>query len=259
MGPKMGAELADDALKMALARRNPPAGCIHHSDPRGAIRQPAAGQDHEGERHRAVDGVHIVAVGQRGDRVAHGRHQVRMRARGDLRRQGAGRDRAVRIHRAILQQATHPLGAGMAQPRGIRGSAWKGRPPTGDIGPVNENGLDSDSDSSVRRPPRTSAPRPAASASVPRRRKPRQLSSLPAILVILQNCHVLQKYWVASMRLVLRSQSVISRAPSRRNNESANYQIHCFEQPVKAALRSLTNTTEVIKSLSLQEGGKQCC
>lgn len=30
MGPKMGAELADDALKMALARRNPPAGCIHH-------------------------------------------------------------------------------------------------------------------------------------------------------------------------------------------------------------------------------------
>ena len=32
MGPKMGAELADDALKMALARRNPPAGCIHHSD-----------------------------------------------------------------------------------------------------------------------------------------------------------------------------------------------------------------------------------
>ena len=32
MGPRMGAELADDALKMALARRNPPAGCIHHSD-----------------------------------------------------------------------------------------------------------------------------------------------------------------------------------------------------------------------------------
>lgn len=32
MGPTMGAELADDALKMALARRNPPAGCIHHSD-----------------------------------------------------------------------------------------------------------------------------------------------------------------------------------------------------------------------------------
>ena len=32
MGPRMAAELADDALKMAIARRNPPEGCIHHSD-----------------------------------------------------------------------------------------------------------------------------------------------------------------------------------------------------------------------------------
>lgn len=28
----MTAELADDALKMAIARRRPPAGCVHHSD-----------------------------------------------------------------------------------------------------------------------------------------------------------------------------------------------------------------------------------
>lgn len=32
MGPNITAELADDALKMALARRNPPEGCVHHSD-----------------------------------------------------------------------------------------------------------------------------------------------------------------------------------------------------------------------------------
>lgn len=32
MGPRMGAEIADDALRMALARRNPPEGCVHHSD-----------------------------------------------------------------------------------------------------------------------------------------------------------------------------------------------------------------------------------
>ena len=32
MGPNITAELADDALKMALARRNPPGGCVHHSD-----------------------------------------------------------------------------------------------------------------------------------------------------------------------------------------------------------------------------------
>ena len=30
--PKYPAELADDALRMAIARRRPPEGCIHHSD-----------------------------------------------------------------------------------------------------------------------------------------------------------------------------------------------------------------------------------
>ncbi len=32
MGPDITAELADDALKMAIARRRPPEGCCHHSD-----------------------------------------------------------------------------------------------------------------------------------------------------------------------------------------------------------------------------------
>ena len=32
MGPNITAELADDALKMTLARRNPPDGCVRHSD-----------------------------------------------------------------------------------------------------------------------------------------------------------------------------------------------------------------------------------
>jgi putative transposase len=32
MGPRITAELADDALKMAIARRRPEPGCIHHSD-----------------------------------------------------------------------------------------------------------------------------------------------------------------------------------------------------------------------------------
>ena len=31
MSGRMTAELADDALKMAIARRRPPAGCVHHS------------------------------------------------------------------------------------------------------------------------------------------------------------------------------------------------------------------------------------
>ncbi len=37
MGPNITAELADDALKMVLARRNPPDGCVNRSD-RGSRR-----------------------------------------------------------------------------------------------------------------------------------------------------------------------------------------------------------------------------
>lgn len=33
----MTAELADDALKMAIARRRPREGCIHHSDSKNDI------------------------------------------------------------------------------------------------------------------------------------------------------------------------------------------------------------------------------
>ena len=32
IGPNITAELADEALKMALVRRNDPKGCVHHSD-----------------------------------------------------------------------------------------------------------------------------------------------------------------------------------------------------------------------------------
>lgn len=32
MCPSIAAELADEALKMALARRNPPEGCVHRGD-----------------------------------------------------------------------------------------------------------------------------------------------------------------------------------------------------------------------------------
>lgn len=32
MGPNITAELADEALKIAMARRNPPEGCVHRSD-----------------------------------------------------------------------------------------------------------------------------------------------------------------------------------------------------------------------------------
>lgn len=37
MSASMAAELADDALKMAIARRRPGKGCVHHSDSKNAV------------------------------------------------------------------------------------------------------------------------------------------------------------------------------------------------------------------------------
>nr|WP_239458764.1 IS3 family transposase [Enorma massiliensis] len=48
--------------------------------PRRPARLAAAGRDHAGCRHRALDGLHLVPLGQRGHGVAHGPHRGRVRA-----------------------------------------------------------------------------------------------------------------------------------------------------------------------------------
>ncbi|MEE0518114.1 IS3 family transposase [Slackia sp.] len=45
MGPNITAELADEALRMALARRNPPEGCVHHSDSKNVASRFCGGGD----------------------------------------------------------------------------------------------------------------------------------------------------------------------------------------------------------------------
>ena len=57
----------------------PPGGLHTPLGPRLPIRQPAFGQDDEGERHQALHGAHIVPMGQRGYRVPHGPECVHAR------------------------------------------------------------------------------------------------------------------------------------------------------------------------------------
>lgn len=114
--------------------------------PRLPVRVAAHGEDHARRGHQAVDGRDIVAVGQRGHRVADGVHKVRVRARPHLRQPRAGRAGDIRLHRGILQPREDPLGARLAESRRVRESQLEG-PHAGGIGPVNENGADSDSDS----------------------------------------------------------------------------------------------------------------
>lgn len=113
--------------------------------PRRAARWPAPRQGHARQRHQAVHGACILAVGQRRDRVAGGRHQVRVRARGDAREPRAGSARALRAHRASPRQDRDSLGPRLGQPRRIReDSRWE-KPSEGGMGPVNANGADSES------------------------------------------------------------------------------------------------------------------
>lgn len=59
------------------------------------IRVAASVQNHAGERHPAVDGVDLVAVGRRGHRVAHEHREVGMRARAHLLHARGGRAGSV--------------------------------------------------------------------------------------------------------------------------------------------------------------------
>lgn len=84
MASSMTAKLVDDALHMAIARRNPPEGCLHHSDPWIPISLFARWKDDEKCRYRSFDGSYIESLGQCGVRVTHGNDQGRVRSSQNL-------------------------------------------------------------------------------------------------------------------------------------------------------------------------------
>ena len=95
-----------------------------------AIRVAASVQDHTGERHPAVDGVDLVAAGQRGHGVAHGHREVGMRARAHLRHARGGRDPFERIEVACNGARIHSA-LGYLSPAEFEGTNWpaeEGRP-----------------------------------------------------------------------------------------------------------------------------------
>ena len=111
------------------------------------IRVAAAFQDHARARHPPVDGVDIIAVGQRRHGVAHGHREVGVRACADLRLRHArgGGAGPVRVHRGDLQQGEDTFGSGLPQPRRVRrGQLAQGKQPLeGGVKAVNGIGVDS--------------------------------------------------------------------------------------------------------------------
>ncbi len=142
MVPGMTAELADDALKMAIAQ-GPGEGLPPSFEPREPVRVAAHRRGHGRKRHRAVHGVGFEPVGQRRDGIPDGGHQGGMRPCARLLRQGRGRARDIRAHRALLRQDQDSLRAWLAQPRGVREKADGREPLEGGLVPVNEIGTDS--------------------------------------------------------------------------------------------------------------------
>lgn len=72
-------------------------------------------------------------------------HKVRVRVCPHLRQPRAGRAGDIRLHRGILKPRENPLGARLAESQRVRESQLEW-PHAGGIGPVNENGTDSDPD-----------------------------------------------------------------------------------------------------------------
>ena len=69
MAEHMRAELVVDALQMGLARRQPDAGLIHHSDQGSQYVSLAFGQAGARRRHRGLDGLQGRLLRQRRRRV----------------------------------------------------------------------------------------------------------------------------------------------------------------------------------------------
>ena len=120
MSDRMGAALADDALRMAIARRRPPAGCTRHSGHGSRYVSLRLGRTMRDNGIRPSMGGDLLALGQRGHGVADGPRQGGVRARAHLREPRAGGAGDIRVHRVPLQPGADALRARPPQPRGVR-------------------------------------------------------------------------------------------------------------------------------------------
>jgi putative transposase len=114
MATHMRATLVLDALKMALARRRPPPGLIHHSDQGSQYVSLAFGRAARRRGDRGLDGLPRRRVRQRGRRDVLRDAQKGARQPPHLARPARAAVRGVRVHRGVLQPpapALHPRDA----------------------------------------------------------------------------------------------------------------------------------------------------
>lgn len=120
MAEHMRAELVVDALKMAINRRRPEPGLVHHSDQGSQYVSLAFGQ-------QARDAGIAVSMGSKGDCFDKRRRRELLlhakegaRAPPNLENTTRARCRRVRVHRGLLQPRATPLHTRLPLPRAIR-------------------------------------------------------------------------------------------------------------------------------------------
>jgi hypothetical protein len=116
-------QLTLDALAMALARRRPPRGLLHHSDRTRAICEPRVPAGARDPGHRPQHEPARELLGQRGRREFLRHAQGGARARRGLGHPSGGPPSAVRVHRSLLQRRATTFGARTPQPPGLRAVA----------------------------------------------------------------------------------------------------------------------------------------
>ena len=118
----MDGRLTEAALRSAIDRRKPPAGCIHHSD---------RGSQYAAEPYRDILAAHGLrgSMGRRGNPYDNAKAESFMKTlkveevyRGGLRNFHRRRHRPSALHRRGLQQTPAPLSARISEPYRVRGS-----------------------------------------------------------------------------------------------------------------------------------------
>ena len=134
MADHMRAELVTDALEMALARRRPEPGLIHHSDQGSQYVTLGFGQQARDAGIAHLDGL---AAATAYDNAVAESFFATLKKELDppplLADQARARHRGLRLHRGLLQPRTPPLHARHALPRRVRAAPLRceepGNPP----------------------------------------------------------------------------------------------------------------------------------
>jgi putative transposase len=122
MATHLKSELVVDALQMAIARRKPAPGLVHHSDRGVQYTSLSFGKRLEDEGLLpSIDGTGGLRLRQRPGRELPGHLEDGASLPQHLAHQASGQDGDLRVHRGLLQHEAQALRARIPEPRRVRG------------------------------------------------------------------------------------------------------------------------------------------